>query len=118
VPDQPGNAWTLRDDSVAASLEVARAVHPPTGRCALERGWAGLEAFTPDDLPVLGPVPGLDNVLLAAGFSGHGFALSPIVGEALAGLALGTEARSELWTGLGAERFTFTTVRRQERAHA
>jgi sarcosine oxidase subunit beta len=118
VPDQPGNGWTLRDDSVDASLEVARAVHPPTGRCALERGWAGLEAFTPDDLPVLGPVPGVDNALVAAGFSGHGFALSPVVGEVLAGLALGTEARPELWSGLGAERFTLTTARRQESAHA
>jgi len=118
VPDQPGNLWTLRDDSVAASLDVARLVHPPTGRCALERGWAGLEAFTPDDLPVLGPVPGLDNALVAAGFSGHGFALSPIVGDVLAALALGGDARKDLWPGLGAERFTLTPAGRQERAHA
>jgi sarcosine oxidase subunit beta len=118
VTDQPGNVWTLREDSVAASLEVARAVHPPTGRCALERGWAGLEAFTPDDLPVLGPVPGVDNALIAAGFSGHGFALSPLVGEVLAGLALGGEACRELWAGLGMDRFTLTTAGRRERAHA
>jgi sarcosine oxidase subunit beta len=77
IADDAVNAWTLRDDSVRASLAVAREVHPPTGRCGLARGWAGLEAFTPDDLPVLGPVPGTEGLLVAAGFSGHGFALAP-----------------------------------------
>jgi sarcosine oxidase subunit beta len=65
IHDQPGNAWTLRAGSVTASLEVAEEVHPPTGRRILARGWAGLEAFTPDDLPVLGSVPGVDGLLVA-----------------------------------------------------
>jgi sarcosine oxidase subunit beta len=104
ITDQEANEWRLRDDSVAASLAVAREVHPPTGRCALVRGWAGLEAFMPDELPVLGPVPGVDGLLLAAGFSGHGFALSPAVGDILACLALGRDAREDLWQGLRLER--------------
>jgi sarcosine oxidase, subunit beta len=112
IPDQPGNAWMLRDDSVGASLAVAREVHPPTGRCALARGWAGLEAFTPDDLPVLGPVPGVEGLLVAAGFSGHGFALSPLVGDVLARLALGADAHAELWRGLRPERFAMTAAGR------
>jgi sarcosine oxidase subunit beta len=105
VPDQPGNVWTLRDDSVQGSLAVAREVHPPTAACALDRGWAGLEAFTPDDLPVLGPASGVEGLIVAAGFSGHGFALSPAVGDVLARLALGLDARPELWRGLRLERF-------------
>jgi sarcosine oxidase subunit beta len=112
VPDQPGNAWALRDDSVWASRAVAREVHPPTGRCALARGWAGLEAFTPDDLPVLGPTPGIEGVLVAAGFSGHGFALSPAVGDVLARLTLGQAAQEDLWRGLRLERFDVTPVTR------
>ena len=108
----PGNACTLRDDSVAGSLRVAREVHPPTGRCALQRGWAGLEAFTPDDLPVLGSLPGVEGLLVAAGFCGHGFALSPTVGDVLASLALGTDARPDLWAGLRPERLALTTVER------
>jgi hypothetical protein len=55
ITDEPANAWTLRPDSVSASLAVAREIHPPTGRCALARGWAGLEAFTPDDPAGAGP---------------------------------------------------------------
>jgi sarcosine oxidase subunit beta len=110
ITDHGANAWTLRDDSVGASLAVAREVHPPTGRCALARGWAGLEAFMPDDLPVLGPVTGIEGLLLAVGFSGHGFALSPAVGDILARLALGRDALEGLWQGLRLERFDTAPV--------
>lgn len=105
IADPARNAWTLRDASVRASLAVAREVHPPTGRCALARGWAGLEAFLPDDLPVLGRVVGIEGLLIAAGFSGHGFALCPVVGDVLTRLALDQPAREELWRGLRLERF-------------
>ena len=87
-----------------ASLETARGVFPPRGQCALARSWAGLEAFTPDDLPILGPVPGIAGLLVAAGFSGHGFALSPMIGDILARLALGHDALEPLWTGLRFDR--------------
>ena len=63
----------------------------------------------PDDLPVLGPVPGLDGLLIAAGFSGHGFALAPMVGDVLARLALGRPAQEELWKGLRMDRFDLET---------
>jgi sarcosine oxidase subunit beta len=112
IEDHASNVWTLRDDSVQASLAVAREVHPPTGRSALARGWAGLEAFMPDDLPVLGPVPSVDGVFVAAGFSGHGFALAPAVGDVLARLALGQDARADLWRGLRLERFDVTAATR------
>jgi glycine/D-amino acid oxidase-like deaminating enzyme len=39
-------------------------------------------------------------LLIATGFSGHGFALSPMLGEALAALALGRDASEKLWGGL------------------
>jgi sarcosine oxidase, subunit beta len=97
--------WKLREDSVSASLAVAHEVFPPVASSALAHGWAGLEAFTPDDLPVLGPVPGVEGLLVAAGFSGHGFALAPVVGDILASLALGTDARPALWRGLRPDRF-------------
>ena len=105
VRDEAANVWELQDDSVRSSLEVAREVYPPVADCKLARGWAGLEAFMPDDLPVLGPVPGLSGLLVTAGFSGHGFALSPLVGDILARLALGHDARADLWRGLRLDRF-------------
>lgn len=44
----------------------------------------GFYDVTPDNQPVLGPVPGLEGLWLAAGFSGHGFMLAPAVSRALA----------------------------------
>jgi sarcosine oxidase subunit beta len=105
LDDRAANTWTLHHDSVQASLAVAREVYPPVAGRGLARGWAGLEAFLPDDLPALGPVPGIGGLLVAAGFSGHGFALTPAVGDLLARLALGRDARGERWPGLRFERF-------------
>ncbi|MCW5729466.1 MAG: FAD-binding oxidoreductase [Alphaproteobacteria bacterium] len=51
--------------------------------------WSGLYDTTPDWNPVLGPVPGLDGLLVAFGLSGHGFKLSPMIGRLLAQAALG-----------------------------
>ncbi len=105
VTDHAGNRYEMLEESVRASLETARAVFAPVGECALARRWAGLEAFTPDDLPILGPVPGIGGLLVAAGFSGHGFALGPMIGDILARLALGQDARDPLWKSLRFDRF-------------
>jgi sarcosine oxidase len=51
--------------------------------------------MTPDEHFVIGHLPDADGIVtVAAGFSGHGFKFAPVVGEALADLALdgGTEA--------------------------
>jgi sarcosine oxidase subunit beta len=100
VTDHAGNRYEMLEESVRASLEVARSVFPPVGGGGLARSWAGLEAFTPDDLPIVGPVPGIGGLLVAAGFSGHGFALSPMIGDILARLATGRDALDPLWHGL------------------
>ena len=100
VPDEAMNRWQVLDDSVRESLDVARSVFPPLIERTLARSWAGIEAFTPDGLPMLGPVPGTDGLLVAAGFSGHGFALAPVVGDVLARLGLGREPLAHLWSGL------------------
>jgi sarcosine oxidase subunit beta len=104
VPDEAVNHWEVLDDSIRGSLEVARTVYPPLAARTVARSWAGIEAFAPDDLPVLGPVPGVEGLLVAAGFSGHGFALVPTVGDVLARLALGLDPLAHLWRGLGAAR--------------
>jgi sarcosine oxidase, subunit beta len=104
ITDEPANRWEVLEDSVRASREIAAVVYPATGALPLGRSWAGLEAFTPDGVPMIGPVPGIDGLLVAAGFCGHGFALAPAVGDILARLALGLDAREALWRGLRFER--------------
>jgi len=110
ITDETDNRWTILDDSVRSSREVAGAIYPATAGVPLARGWAGLEAFTPDGLPIIGSVPGLEGVFVAAGFSGHGFALSPAVGDILARLALGLDARETLWRGLRLDRLAREAV--------
>ncbi len=52
----------------------------------VERAWVGAIDSTPDALPVLGDAGRPSGFIFATGFSGHGFALGPIVGQLLAEL--------------------------------
>ena len=61
------------------------------GAAALAASWVGPYDITPDWNPVLGSAPGIEGLLLAFGFSGHGFKLAPAVGKVLAQAALGQE---------------------------
>ena len=46
--------------------------------------WAGLYETTPDHNAVLGPPAGVEGLMLANGFSGHGFMQAPGVGQLIA----------------------------------
>lgn len=48
------------------------------------RAFSGLTHWTPDEIPILDRAPTLSNFFLAAGFSGHGFCLGPVVGKLMA----------------------------------
>jgi glycine/D-amino acid oxidase-like deaminating enzyme len=64
---------------IAHNLAAFRALFPHLGQIALETAWAGRIDLTPDVIPIMdNPLPGL---FIAAGFSGHGFALGPSVGR-------------------------------------
>jgi sarcosine oxidase len=53
-----------------------------------------MEGYTESSRPLVGPLPGSEDVVLLAGFSGHGFKLSPAFGDIAADLALdGTSAQ-------------------------
>ena len=47
-----------------------------------------LYTMTPDEHFILDQHPFMENVWIAAGFSGHGFKFAPAIGETLAELAL------------------------------
>ena len=47
-------------------------------------GYTSIYDCTPDLMPLLGRVPGLDGLSVAVGFSGHGFKIAPAVGDLLA----------------------------------
>ena len=51
--------------------------------------WAGIFGATEDHLPLVGAVPGRDNVWVSCGYSGHGNVLGLACGELVAGAILG-----------------------------
>ncbi len=53
-------------------------------------GWAGFYDTTPDFQFILDRAPGVAGLFVACGFSGHGFKHSPIIGDLVADLVLGT----------------------------
>jgi len=52
------------------------------------RSFAGLRPYTPDGLPLLGPVEGIEGFVMAAGHEGDGIALSPITGRIISDLII------------------------------
>lgn len=67
-------------------------------------GSAGLYESTPDALPILGKTREVEGLILANGFSGHGFMHSPIVGKIISEIALFGESNFDI-TGLGLDDF-------------
>jgi D-amino-acid dehydrogenase len=51
--------------------------------------WCGPRPVTPDGLPFIGPLPGVANVLVAAGHAMLGITLAPATAEAVAALVVG-----------------------------
>ncbi len=60
------------------------ALLPALERIQVIRSFAGLRPYTPDGMPILGPVDGLSGFFMAAGHEGDGIALSPITGHLIA----------------------------------
>ena len=71
-------------NAVAASLATAIRLFPALAEARLAHSWAGIEGMTADDLPVIGPSRTIDGLFHAFGFSGHGFALAPLIARSIA----------------------------------
>jgi sarcosine oxidase subunit beta len=57
-------------------------------------GYGALYEITPDWHPIIDRLPRLDGVYCAVGFSGHGFKMSPIVGQLMAELVMDGKAQA------------------------
>ncbi len=63
-----------------ALLEMA----PALADAEVERHWMGFRPGTPDGMPYLGPVPGRDNLFVAAGHYRNGVVLAPATADVMA----------------------------------
>jgi sarcosine oxidase subunit beta len=72
-------------------LESARRIAPAIGQLRMLRTWAGFRPYTPDGLPLLGPAPGVDGLVLATGHDGSGIGMSPVSARLVAAAVTKTD---------------------------
>ena len=106
-PAQGPTFETRVDDRFVAEelLPTAIRVLPALEDATIAHSWVGLYEMTPDRHPIIGPAPGVSGLLLANGFSGHGFQHAPIVGKLLAEIVVEGRARTVDVSSLGLDRF-------------
>lgn len=107
-PARDAPTFELRtDDRFVAEELVPAAMHllPSIEDAGFATTWVGLYEMTPDHHPIIGPIRGLDGLLVATGFSGHGFQHAPVTGKLLAEIATTGAARTVDIAVLRPERF-------------
>jgi len=93
------------DESLEEIIERTCRRIPKLQNAEIMRGVTGVYDVTPDSRPMLGEVPGVRGLHVAAGFSGMGFKISPAVGLVMSELLLDSRARTVDITSFRPERF-------------
>ncbi|WP_022666328.1 NAD(P)/FAD-dependent oxidoreductase [Desulfospira joergensenii] len=75
-------------EGIRTILQNTSRVVPGIQNLEMIRSFAGLRPWTPDGLPLLGPVRGLEGFFMAAGHEGDGIALSPVTGNLVSKMIL------------------------------
>ncbi len=75
--------------SALNALEAATEALPVLRDAKVEHIWAGLIDVTPDAVPVISTLDSLPGLVIATGFSGHGFGIGPGAGHLAADLVTG-----------------------------
>jgi sarcosine oxidase subunit beta len=85
TPSNPDNyAQGLSEGEIVYFRAKAGKSIPALARAVPRGGWAGIYDDTPDFHPILDRLPGFEGLYCAVGFSGHGFKLSPLIGQWMA----------------------------------
>ena len=100
-PDFESKPDLLRD-SLAGNAAMAIRVLPELAGVPVLRSWVGTTTITPDQLPLVGPVPGQPGAFVATG--GSAFTLGPCFSQVLADLVAGRKASMDL-TSFDAARY-------------
>lgn len=78
----------LSEEEIAHLRSRAAGGIPALARAVTRGGWAGIYDDSPDYHPILDRIEPYTGLYCAVGFSGHGFKLSPIVGQWMAAFIL------------------------------
>ncbi|MGB1840196.1 MAG: NAD(P)/FAD-dependent oxidoreductase [Longimicrobiales bacterium] len=98
-----GENDVMRPERLRQLTHAARAAFPDMGTARPRSEWCGLRPMSMDGLPIVGPVPGVEGLVLATGHGMLGLTLGPITGEIVASQVLGgSDSRAK---GLLPDRF-------------
>jgi sarcosine oxidase, subunit beta len=105
--DEPyGFNTTMNWQWLSRVVEDAVKRVPVFEQARIHHGWAGLYETSPDHNAILGPIPEVENLLVATGFSGHGVMQSPATGMIMSEFILDGKAHTIDVSDLGIERFS------------
>jgi glycine/D-amino acid oxidase-like deaminating enzyme len=68
---------------------------PALGEAPFVETWGGMIETSPDVLPVISRIDGIEGFYVATGFSGHGFGIGPGAGKLIADLVTGVAGAEE-----------------------
>ena len=97
----PETDWDFKTRAVEAAVHRV----PKLAETSITNAWSGVVTFTPDQLPILGPVREAAGLYLATGMSGYGVMISPGVGLAVAEMIVRGGSKTIDVSGLGYRRF-------------
>lgn len=112
---ETGMRGIVMPERIAANLANAAGLFPHLRDAPILRSWTGIEGMVEDGLPVIGASSRVPGLVHAFGFSAHGFALAPLIGEIMRDLVTGRQNALPL-APFSPERFAATN--RKEIAHA
>ena len=73
----------FNEESLKQQRETVISIIPKAEKYGIDFTYYGAEAHCIDEIPILGENPEISGYLIAAGFSGHGFTISPGVGQVI-----------------------------------
>ncbi len=92
--DEPSSRELTVDwDFLPTVVETAARLLPQLLEADIRSAWAGSIELTPDGLPIVDVVARVPGLVLANGFNGHGFMLSPAIGRVVSELILDGASR-------------------------
>jgi sarcosine oxidase subunit beta len=101
----PDNFRESNDDDFVAAVRKRLAKRiPAMADAPYQRGHAGIYDVSPDGRAVMGAIPNIAGLFVAAGFSGTGFKTAPAVGASMAELILTGASKTVDLTPFGFER--------------
>jgi D-amino-acid dehydrogenase len=76
-----GENHVMRPERLRQLTTAAQAAFPDMGSARPRSEWCGLRPMSMDGLPIVGPVPGVEGLVVATGHGMLGLTLGPVTGE-------------------------------------